>query len=212
MTIRPPVPSEAKPDDVAQRDEVELVAALRRGDQDAFASLVRVQGRPLLATLRRMLGDEHDARDCLQEAFLSAFRSLATFECKSRLGTWLHRIAVNAALMRLRARRSRPEVPIDELVPTFAPDGHHALAPRAWDEEAIDLLARRESRDLLRGAIDRLPDGYREVVVLRDIEGLCTEQTAEVLGITPNATKIRLHRARQALRTLLDRHFRNDTP
>jgi len=210
MTIKPnpPVPHAAPAKEPAEQDEQQFVAALQRGDQDAFATLVRERGRTLLSTLRRMLGNEHDARDCLQETFLSAFRALDGFESKCRLGTWLHRIAVNTALMKLRSRRSGPEVSIDELVPRFSADGHHENAPIAWEDDSIEMLERRENRELLRQAIDTLPAAYREVVVLRDIEGLSTEETGDLLGITPNAAKIRLHRARQALRTMLDRHIR----
>lgn len=212
MTSPPPGSALASGPDLPGTDDREVVAALRRNDAAAFAAVVRTYGPKLLATARRMLGDEHDARDCLQETFLSAFKAVGTFESKSRLSTWLHRIAVNHALMRLRNRRCRTEVCIDDLLPRFTADGHHVEAPAAWGAEAIDLLAQRESKELLWRAIDRLPDAYREVVVLRDIEGLSTEQTGELLGISANAAKIRLHRARQALRTLLDRHFRDSTP
>lgn len=211
MTSPPPQSPAASGPDLPGTDDRELVAALRRGDADAFATVVRVHGQRLLATARRMLGDEHDARDCLQETFLSAFKAVGTFESKSRLTTWLHRIAVNHALMKLRSRRGRPEVCIDDLLPRFTLDGHHVEAPTTWGTESIELLERRESRELLWRAIDQLPDAYREVVVLRDIEGLSTEATGELLGVSANAAKIRLHRARQALRMLLDRHFRDST-
>jgi RNA polymerase sigma-70 factor (ECF subfamily) len=191
--------------------EARLVAALQRGEPEAFATLVREHGRPLLATARRMLGNDDDANDALQETFLSAFRAIAAFEAKSRLGTWLHRIAVNTVLMKLRARRRRPEITIGDLVPQFTADGHHAEPPCPWSEQ-IARLHSRESRSILWRGIERLPDAYREVLVLRDIEGLSTEETSLHLGATCNAVKIRLHRARQALRTLLSEYLEDLSP
>lgn len=115
--------------------------------------------------------------------------------------------------MRLRARRARPEASIEDLLPKFVgDDGHHADPPAPWDETADVALERRETRQLVRAAIERLPETYRTILVLRDVEGLSTDEAAEVLGVTPNAVKVRLHRAHQALRTLLDPYFRSDRP
>ena len=125
------------------------------------------------------------------------------------LSTWLHRIVVNACLMRLRAKRRRPEeTEIESLLPVFAEDGHQATPSVPWAENAQTMLEREETRAMVREAIDQLPDAYRIVLLLRDIEEKTTEETAAILGITANAVKIRLHRARQALRTLLDRQMR----
>ncbi len=192
-------------------DEAGLVAALRRGDQAAFATVVRTHGGRLLAVARRLLRDEDDARDALQDALLSAFRGIDGFQEGARLSTWLHRIVVNAALMKLRARKRRPEDPIEGLLPQFLDDGHRVAldsSDSAWAEPAETLLQRGEARALVRKAIDQLPEGYRTVLLLRDIEDLSTEEVARLLEMTPNAVKVRLHRARQALRTLLDPHFR----
>lgn len=185
-------------------DERALLVALRAGDERAYERLVVEQGGRMLAVARRFLRDEEEARDCLQEAFLAAFRALPRFAGNARLSTWLHRIVVNAALMRLRARRSRPERAIEPWLPTFLEDGHSAIVYRDWSPSAEDLLARAEVRALVRAAIDELPESYRTVLVLRDLEELDTAEAAEALGITANAVKIRLHRARQALRQRLD--------
>jgi RNA polymerase sigma-70 factor (ECF subfamily) len=187
-----------------------LVDELKAGDDRAYERLVRTHGPAMLAVIRRLLRNEEDAHEALQEAFLGAFRSIGTFEGKAQLSTWLHRIAVNAALMKLRSKRRRPEEPIDPLLPAFQDDGHHLNAPAAWRVPADRAAERKEDRALVRKAIDRLPESYRNVLVLRDIEGLDTEETARLLGVTPNAAKIRLHRARLALRTLLDPHFRQE--
>jgi len=198
------------PAPAASPDETALVAALRRGDQAAFATVVRTHGGRLLAVAKRLLRDEDDARDALQDALLSAFRGIDGFQAGARLSTWLHRIVVNAALMKLRARKRRPEDPIEGLLPKFLEDGHRVAvgSDSPWVEPAETLLQRREARALVRDAIDRLPEGYRTVLLLRDIEDLSTEEAARLLEMTPNAVKVRLHRARQALRTLLDPHFR----
>ena len=190
--------------------EVILLAGLRTGDGKAYEQLVRNYGGRLLAVARRFLPNEDDARDALQDAFLSAFRAIGSFQEGARVSTWLHRIVINAALMKLRTRRRRPEESIDDLLPTFLEDGHRENPGPAWKETSETALQRQETRVLVRGCIDRLPDAYRTVLLLRDIEELDTEETAQLLDITPNAVKIRLHRARQALRTLLDPHFREE--
>jgi RNA polymerase sigma-70 factor (ECF subfamily) len=189
-------------------DESALVAELRAGSEAAFARLVHVHGGRLLAVIRRFLPGEADAQDALQDAFLSAFRGIDGFDGKSLLATWLHRIAVNAALSRLRAARRRPEQPIDALLPRFLDDGHQAEPAVEWRDGPDVLLQREESRALVRACIDQLPESYRTILLLRDIEEVDTEETARLLGTSVAAVKTRLHRARQALRALLDPHLR----
>jgi RNA polymerase sigma-70 factor, ECF subfamily len=185
-------------------DDVELLERVRSGDERACEALVRQHGGRMLAVARRLLRTEEDSADAVQDAFLSAFRSLESFEGNSALGTWLYRIVVNVCLMRLRARSRSREVRIDDLLPTFDESGHHSHPVRAWQDGALARLTGPETRAHVRACMDRLPDSYREVLVLRDIEELDTEQTAQHLGINPGAVKTRLHRARQALRTLLE--------
>jgi RNA polymerase sigma-70 factor (ECF subfamily) len=185
-------------------DDGRLLERVRAGDERACEALVRRHGGRMLAVARRFLRTEEDSADAVQDAFLSAFRSLDGFEGNSALGTWLHRIVVNVCLMRLRALSRSREVRIDDLLPTFDESGHHSHRVRAWEDQALAELTRAESRVHVRACIDRLPDAYREVLLLRDIEEFDTEQTAQHLGINPGAVKTRLHRARQALRTLLE--------
>ena len=192
--------------------EAALLEALRAGGDAAFEELVREQGGRMLAVARRFLRNEEDARDAVQEAFLSAFRSIDRFQGGSRLSTWLHRIVVNAALMKLRSQRRKPEESIEPLLPRFQEDGFPVQPAVGWREPAELQLERREIRDLVRRSIDRLPESYRTVLLLRDIEEFDTRETATFLEISENAVKIRLHRARQALRELLDPHFRGGTP
>lgn len=193
-------------------DEATLIAQLRAGDQAAFEHVVRTYGGRLLAVTRRIVGSEEDARDVVQDAFLNAFKSLDRFEGNAKLSTWLHRIAVNVALMKLRTRKRKPEQSIEGMLPAFLDDGHHEERFKSWDEPVDKAMERAETRQLVRAKIDELPESYRTVLVLRDIEGLDTEETAKMLGLSVNAAKIRLHRARQALRTMLAPHFRSDAP
>jgi RNA polymerase sigma-70 factor (ECF subfamily) len=179
-----------------------LVARLRRGDDDAFDEMSRRFAPRMLAVARRMLRSDEDARDAVQEAFVSAFKSLDRFEGHAKLSTWLHRIVVNAALMRLRTKKRKPEESIDDLLPTFDDTGHFTTDVAPADLPS-DALERRELRATVRRCIDLLPESYRAVVLLRDIEELSAEETAEALGMTTSAVKSRLHRARQALHTLL---------
>jgi RNA polymerase sigma-70 factor, ECF subfamily len=182
-------------------DESELVARLQRGDEDACEALVREQTAPLLAVARRYLRSEEDARDAVQEGFVAAFRSIGRFQGGSSVSTWLHRIVINACLMKLRSSRRRPETSIDELLPRFDETGHRVAEPEEWRDSAEDAIDRSQTRRHVREAIGRLPETYRTVLLLRDIEELSTAEAAAVLGLSENAVKIRLHRARQALRS-----------
>ncbi len=192
--------------------EAVLLERLQRGDAAAYEALVRDEGPRMLAVARRFLRDEDDARDAVQEAFISAFRSIDRFEGGSRLGTWLHRIVVNAALMKIRSRRRKPEESIDDLLPGFLEDGHMADPARKWPISADQVVEREELRSRVRGAIDRLPETHRSILLLRDIEGFDTEEAAQMLGISKNAVKVRLHRARQALREMIDPDMREALP
>ncbi len=194
----------AEPD---AQDEHSLLRRLRAGEDAAFAELVRRNSARMLAVARRMLRSEEDARDALQEAFLQAFRGIDRFEAGARLSTWLHRIAINACLMKLRTRARKPEQSIEQLLPRFYADGHRIDPGPPWRSEGPDPLESREVRALVRASIDRLPEIYRSVLLLRDIEELSTEETAQLLDVKADTVKVRLHRARQALRALLEPHF-----
>jgi RNA polymerase sigma-70 factor, ECF subfamily len=185
--------------------EAHFLDRLRSGDEPAYEELVRAHAGRLLAMARRYMRSEEDARDAVQEAFVAAFRAIARFEGGSTISTWLHRIAINACLMKLRSSRRRPETSIDELLPRFDETGHRVGEPEEWRESAETALARSQTRRQVREAISQLPERYRTVLMLRDIEELSTAEVAHLLLLTETAVKIRLHRARQALRTLLVR-------
>jgi len=191
-------------------DESKLLERLRRGEEAAYEELVRTHAGRMLSVAKRMLRNEDDAADAVQEAFLSAFRAIDRFEGGSRLGTWLHRIVVNAALMKLRTRRRKPEEPLDPLLPRFLDDGHMERPAQAWARPADDALVSAETRRLVLDRIAELPETYRTILLLRDVEGLDTDETAAALGISSGAVKTRLHRARLALRELLDPHLREE--
>ena len=187
-----------------------LLERLRAGEDAAYEELVRAHTPRLLAVARRFLASEDDARDAVQEGFVSAFRGIEKFEGSARLSTWLHRIVVNAALMKLRTRRRKPEESIDDLLPGFLADGHMERPTGTWRKTALEDLERGELRSLVQEKIRELPEGHRNVLLLRDIEGLDTQETARLMEISTGAVKTRLHRARLALRGLLEPHLRED--
>lgn len=187
-------------------DDKDLVARLRARDDGAFEQLVRRTTGSLLATARRFVRSEEDARDAVQSAFVRAIQALPKFRQESRLSTWLHRILVNECLMRLRRRHDEVELD-DTLLPAFQADGHQLQPSTDWSESAEAALQRSETKAIVQAAIDQLPDTYRTVLMLRDIEELEPAEAAELLGISTNVLKVRLHRARQALRTLLERQL-----
>jgi RNA polymerase sigma-70 factor (ECF subfamily) len=188
-------------------DDQALLTALRAGHEWAFETMIRLYGGRLLAVARRFTRNDEDAQDVLQSAYLSAFRALNDFEGACQLSTWLHRIVVNTALMKLRSRRRKPEESIDALLPAFHEDGHHVEQFSEWSTPADQLMERNETRATVRGCIDQLPENYRMVLTLRDIEELSTQEVAGILAMTPTAVKVRLHRARQALSTLLRKEY-----
>ncbi|HEV3145719.1 MAG TPA: sigma-70 family RNA polymerase sigma factor [Gemmataceae bacterium] len=189
-------------------DEAALLARLQAGDGAAFEGCVRAFSGKLWRVARRMLRNDEDAADALQDAFLSAFKRIKDFRGESQLGTWLHRIVVNAALGRLRRQQRHPETSIEKLLPHFCEGEHQIDPPVTWSSITETGIQQRETCELVQSCINQLPETYRIVLLLRDIEGLDTDETAQALETSTAVVKTRLHRARQALRTLLDPHFR----
>jgi RNA polymerase sigma-70 factor (ECF subfamily) len=189
---------------LAIEQEAPFVDRLRAGDELAYETLVRQYSGRMLAVARRFLGCSDDSADAVQEAFVSVFQAIHAFEGNSTLATWLHRIVVNACLMKVRSRSRRRLVSIDELLPAFDDTGHHVQPVVPWSDSASNCLSQAETQAQVRACIDLLPDDYRSILLLRDIEEIDTQTTAQMLGISVPAVKTRLHRARQALRRLLD--------
>ena len=183
-----------------------LLARLRAGDTGAFEVIVNAYANYLYKVACRYVGTE-DASDILQETFTKAYASIDRFRGESAIKTWLHQIVVNTCLTHLRKSTVRNEKSLDEFLPAFLDDGHRANPTAAWHQSAETSYQRSETRQLVRHYIGMLPETYRTVLVMRDIEGFGGIETARMLGISANAVKIRLHRARQALRELLDPHM-----
>lgn len=186
-------------------DEASLVEALKSGDPEACACMIKQYAPRVYAIAIRMLNDPDDAEEVLQETFISACKNIKKFEERSALGTWLHRIATNAALMHLRKRKRR-EVSLDEPIETQGGDDVYREV-QDWTFSPDDHAMNSEIRDILEKAIAELPETLRTVFVLREIEGYSTEETAQILEISVSAAKVRLHRARLRLRQLLSPYF-----
>ncbi|MCB9840397.1 MAG: sigma-70 family RNA polymerase sigma factor [Phycisphaeraceae bacterium] len=190
-------------------DEADLVRRLKAGQDEAFEELVRSLTPRLLAVARRATRTEADAEDAVQDAFLSAFKAIGLFDGRSTLSTWLHRIVVNAALMKARKASTRRETSIEALLPTFE-GGHHTASPRAWtgvgsggdvtEGGGVGI----ERRRALWEAIARLPEEFRDVLLMRDVEQMESKAVAAALGISDALVRQRLHRARQALVKMLE--------
>jgi len=186
-------------------DERELVAALKAGDRTACVTLVKRFSPHIYRVALKLMGDPDEAEEVLQETFISACQHVKDFEGRSSLSTWLYRIATNAGLMRLRRRRFNT-VSLDE--PMELEDGE--IVPRQlvdWGWNPEEHALNEELRRVMDEAVAELPETLRAAFILRDIEGLSTAETAEALGITESAAKVRLHRARMRLRERLTEYF-----
>jgi RNA polymerase sigma-70 factor, ECF subfamily len=160
----------------------------------------------------RFMGQPQDAEEVVQEALLNVYEKIDTFDQRAALSSWLYRIVVNAALMRLRTQSRRPEEVLDISGPSFTAEGQHARAVDAWALPPEDTLLRQEALALLQQAIARLPALYRAVYVLAEIDGLRHEEIAMILGLTVSTAKTRLHRARLFLREALANYFEGKIP
>jgi len=187
-------------------DESGLVAKAREGDTAAFNDLVTHYERKIFRLAKHITQNDEDAEDVLQETFLKAYEHLKDFQGQSKFYTWIVRIAVNESLMKLRKRKSDRTVPLDEPVDTGEDTVVREIA--VWEENPEQQYSREELARILDEAVDTLRPAFRTVFVLRDIEELSTEETAESLGISVPAVKSRLLRARLQLREKLTRFFK----
>lgn len=187
-------------------DEAGLVAKAKAGDSSAFSELVEHYQRRVFRMAKQITQNEEDAEDVLQETFLKAYSHLEDFQGNSKFYTWLVRIAVNEALMKLRKRRSDKTVPLDDPIDTGEDVVVREIA--VWEDDPEQRYSREELGAILDDAIQSLKPAYRTVFVLRDIEELSIEETAEVLGLSISAVKSRLLRARLQLREKLTRLFK----
>jgi RNA polymerase sigma-70 factor (ECF subfamily) len=188
-----------------QYDEAALLARLKAGDMTACAECIEVHSPKIYRLALRLMGNEEEAEDVMQETFLNAFKAIGSFEGRSSLGTWLYRIAYNAAMMRLR----RPKPAMISVEESLSPDSQSLVPKELFDwcclpEEDFESQAVRAE---LEKAIGELPESLRVVFMFRELEGLSTQETAEALELSPGAVKVRLHRARLWLRERLTPYF-----
>jgi RNA polymerase sigma-70 factor (ECF subfamily) len=182
-------------------DDRVLVERAASGDGGAFEELVRRFGAKVYRLAYRLVRDPDTAQDVLQETFLAVHRNIGSFRFESAFSSWLYRVAYNTALMRLRKDRSLAE---DTSLEAALEERGRELAVDLSDR-ADDIVSRRESLVIVQRTLDRLPEAYRTVFVLRDLEGMSTEEVADIMEITPATVKMRLHRARLALRDALSK-------
>lgn len=187
-------------------DEAAIVAQARLGDAKAFSELLRRYEGKIFRLALHITQNREDAEDVLQEAFLKAYEHLNQFQGQSKFYTWIVRIAVNQALMKLRKRKSDRSVSLDDTVDTGEDKVAREIA--AWDENPEQQYTREEMNRILSTAIEGLAPIYRAVFVLRDVDGLSTEEAAEALDLSVPAVKSRLLRARLQLRDKLTRYFK----
>ena len=189
-----------------EHPDVALVTSARSGDVHAFETLVNKYDRQIFRIAQHITQNKEDAQDVVQDAFLKAYEKLDQFQGNSKFYTWLVRIAVNESLMRLRKRRTGKMVSIDDDIETEEGSVPRDLAD--WSPNPEQNYGQAELAEILRKTIQGLPHGFRIVFVLRDVDGLSTEETAETLGLSVPAVKSRLLRARLQLRERLSRYFR----
>ena len=193
---------------LASLSDAALVAPLKSGEADAFEELLRRYEGKVYGLARSITRNDSDAQDALQETFLSVYRKIGSFKEEASLSTWIYRVATNAALMKVRGRRrDERAIPMEDYMPQYEENGHRAAAKPDWPPRGDEELLRGELREMLNRSIGELPPDYRTVFVLRDQEGLSTQEVAKVLGLSIPAVKSRLHRARLFLRERIKKYW-----
>ncbi|MCB1560784.1 MAG: RNA polymerase sigma factor [Xanthomonadales bacterium] len=187
--------------DYSALDDGELVRLVRCGDRFAFRQITQRCNQRIFRVVRSVIRDEAEAEDVVQEAYLQAYRKIDSFRGESALSTWLARIALNEAYARLRSRHATLE--LDAMDPDHGDTTLIHFPTRQRGEDPAKVAARGQLRDLLERAVDQLPDAFRTVYVMRDIEGCSVRETAEALDLREETVKTRLHRARRRLRAEL---------
>jgi RNA polymerase sigma-70 factor, ECF subfamily len=209
----PQIPEPAEtPLSLAALPDEELVARARARDVAAFETLIDRHEEKIYRVAMRFVRNETDAREILQETFLSAWRNLDSFQGKSQFASWLYRVAVNAALMLLRSQRRHPQVAVEDVAPETLGEAARTAGSALgvgddWSKRPDEQLQSEELRQQIQKSVDALPESQRSVFLLRDVDGLSTEETGELLGLTVPTVKTRLHRARLALRAAITRYF-----
>lgn len=185
---------------LANGAEARLVASLQRGDEKAIEEVLHTHAGWMLGLARRLTNSHADAADCVQESFEILIKKINGFESRSSLKTWLHRVVVNQSLMKIRKRSSLSEETLEDFSPEFDEYGFLLGPIRITTESVEELASNEEVSEKVRTSIEELPDTYRVILLLCDIEGFTASETAALLGVEDNAVRTRLHRARRALR------------
>jgi RNA polymerase sigma-70 factor (ECF subfamily) len=194
--------------DLSTAGDEELVARARHKDFAAFEELMDRYEDKVFRLAYRFVRNESEAKEVLQDTFLSVWRKLDTFKGDAQFGSWVYRVAANAALMRLRAQRRHPEISTEDLPIGYLDQYGQLPTPgENWAKRPDEQLQSEELQRHIQAAVDELPDLYRTVFLVRDVEGLSTEETAELLDISIPTVKTRLHRARIALRDAIGKYF-----
>ena len=200
--------SEEKQRGIAQEtDDVWLVERARGGDLEAFEGLLARHQQRVLRVAFSILKEPMDAEEVAQDVFLTVFEKIELFRGDSSFTTWLHRVAVNAALMRRRKSKTVRSVSFDEVMPAFSEEGHITVDIADWSEQAGDPVLAQEAKTVIETAVEKLEEKYQTVFVLRDMQAFSTEETAQILELSVAAVKSRLHRARLFLRRVLADYF-----
>lgn len=196
-------PSREESSSSGVESDLALVARLQAGDKTAFREIVRRHQDKVYRLALRLTRDESRAQDAMQDAFLQVYRKIGQFQEQSAFTTWLYRITVNAALMRMRSEKRHRESSLEEASPRYSEQGEIAEPVDDWSAAVDDDAGNRELAKYAQIAIDELPDTYKSVFVLRELEEMSTEDVAQILDLTIPTVKTRLHRARLALRKAL---------
>lgn len=187
--------------------EESLVREFQGGNLKAYDKIAEIYQKKIYGLCFNLTRNQMDAQDVTQEVLLTLFRKIKMFQGKSAFSSWVYRITLNTSYMKLRSKKKEPNISIDELMPSFNGAGFQQEKIQDWSENTESLMFDTETRNVINKAVDLLPEKEKVVFLLRDVEGLSTEKTGEILDLTVPAVKSRLHRARLFLRKKLSYYF-----
>ena len=187
--------------------EEALVREFQAGNRQAYDKIADIYQKKIYSLSYNLTRNQMDAQDVTQEVLLTLFRKINMFQGKSAFSSWVYRITLNSSYMKLRRKKKEPNISIDELMPLFNGAGFQQDKIKDWSENTESLMFTNESRNVIKNAVDLLPEKEKVVFLLRDVEGVSTEKTGEILDLTVPAVKSRLHRARLFLRKKLSNYF-----
>ena len=187
--------------------EEKLVREFQGGKREAYDKIADIYQKKIYSLSYNLTRNQMDAQDVTQEVLLTLFRKINMFQGKSAFSSWVYRITLNASYMKLRRKKKEPNISIDEVMPLFNAAGFQQESIKDWSENTESLMFANETRNVIKNAVALLPEKEKVVFLLRDVEGVSTEKTGEILDLTVPAVKSRLHRARLFLRKKLSNYF-----